>query len=111
VNRGRRQCFVLHLRPGQASRYDELHRTMPSAVAHELAAAGFCNYTLFRHEELVIGYAEGVDDILDALAVVGRSEPFRQWAADFTGVFLNRDRSVETSSPDVCQEIWHLDDE
>ena len=49
---GRRHCFVLHLRPGQASRYDELHHAMPSAVAQELTAAGFRNYTLFRHEDL-----------------------------------------------------------
>jgi len=83
---GSRQCFVLYLRPALASRYDALHHTMPPAVAQELAAVGFRNYTLFRHEELVVGYAEGVDDILDALAVVGRSESFGRWAADFSEV-------------------------
>ncbi len=108
---GSRQCFVLYLRPGQASRYDELHRTMPSAVAQELAAVGFRNYTLFRHKELVIGYAEGVDDILDALASIGHSESFRRWAADFTDVFLNSGPADEGSSPDICREIWHLADE
>ena len=108
---GRRQCFVLHLRPGRASRYDQLHHAMPSAVAQELTAAGFRNYTLFRHEDLVIGYAEGIENILDALGAVGDTESFARWAADFTDVFLIGDRIDEANRPDICQEIWHLADE
>ena len=102
---------MLHLRPGQASRYDELHHAMPSAVAQELTAAGFRNYTLFRHGDLVIGYAEGIDDILAALGTVGDTESFERWAADFTDVFMSGNRTNEANSPDICQEIWHLADQ
>lgn len=63
-----RLCFVINLRPGGAALYDQLHQGMSARTRETLLACGFSDYTIFRHEDLVIGYARCDPDVDTVLA-------------------------------------------
>lgn len=63
-----RLCFVITLRPGGESLYDELHQNMSEETRATLAQCGFSDYTIFRHENTVIGYALCDPDVDTVLA-------------------------------------------
>jgi L-rhamnose mutarotase len=82
---------------------------MPPEVAQELAAAGLRNYTMFRHEDTVVGYAEDVGDMTGALAALARSDAYTRWAQQFDGVFASgEDCDTVGSDVRICGEVWHL---
>ena len=100
---------MLPLNEGQGQRYDELHHSMDTHLLGTINDAGLRNYTLFRNGDLVIGYVEAEEDFLGCLARAEASDTHAAWAAEFAGVFAERNPSGGGSGIKVIAEIWHLD--
>lgn len=101
-----RLCFFIHLRPGTEAQYERLHREMWPEMTEALVAAGLTNYTLFRRDELVVGYVECVPNVDEAFEKFGATEVAPRWNTAFEQII---DRMTDDTGALLrASEVWHL---
>lgn len=101
-----RLCFFIHLRPGTAAEYERLHREMWPEMTEELRSAGFTNYSLFRRDDLVVGYVQCVPSVDGAFARFGATDVAPRWNAAFEQII---DTMTDNTGALLCaDELWHL---
>lgn len=102
-----RTLYYLRLFPGTEERYDEIHRTVPGAVARGMTDAGLGNVCGFRRGTDVWWYAEAEPDRATAFSRVGKGVVNRRWGHQF------RDVIAEMEAPEGGQiwyeEVFHTD--
>lgn len=101
-----RLCFFIHLKTGQEKEYERRHDEIWPDMAQAVSAAGYTNYTLFRKDLLVVGYAECVPDVATVFALMGEAEVGARWTESFADI-------IDTmTGPDgavlQADEVWHL---
>lgn len=103
-----RCCFAVRLNPGMGPTYDRLHDEMGPEVREAIGRAGFERMTMFRHDDLAVGYAEvrGLPD--HAFARLGTDDAFGAWAAGFDGVFLGGAGDDGIARVEGLAEVWHM---
>lgn len=95
-----RLCFLIELNEGQEERYDRVHREMFPEMHAALVDAGYTNYTIFRHETTVTGYAECEPDVETVLERMAANPVSARWGEALAGV---------ARRPLVrAQEVWRL---
>ncbi|WP_064745132.1 L-rhamnose mutarotase [Pseudonocardia acaciae] len=102
----RRYCFTFTIIPGREAEYDRRHREVWPELVAALRANGVSNYSIFRRDRLVIGYAECEPDGPTAFGAVGDTEVNRRWAEWFGDVLV--ELADGTGGPAACAEVWHL---
>jgi len=100
-----RTAFVLTVRPDKVDEYVEAHeRVWPDMLA-ALRAAGFRNYTIFRHGNQMFGYFES-DDPDAAAAFMESQEVNTRWQDAMAGLLEER---VPDAGPQTLVEVFRLD--
>ena len=95
-----RLCFVLDVNFGQEETYDRAHREMPPEVREALTECGYSNYTIFRVDGTVIGYAECEPDVKTVLDRQFAHPVIRCWGEGLSGVPKSHLR--------VIDPVWRL---
>lgn len=103
---------VIRLRPDQRETYLRLHAAVWPSVEQTLREANFRNYTIFLHDDLLVGYYEYVGDDYDADQRLIAADPQTQewWKlTDPCQESLAEPGSGHWWAP--MREVWHLADE
>jgi L-rhamnose mutarotase len=106
----RRVGQVIELRDETAAEYIELHRAVPRDVLDMLERANVSNYTIFRHDGLLLGYFEyrGWDFEGDMARIADDPATQRWWS-----VVTPMQRSLRSSPEDewwlTIEEVFHHD--
>lgn len=95
-----RLCFIIELNPGKEEQYDRVHREMFPEMHEALVGAGYSNYTIFRLNQTVVGYAECEPDAKTALEFMGKHPVSERWGEALAGVAK---RPLE-----LAEEVWRL---
>ena len=104
-----RLLFVMTLHPGKVQEYERRHEAVWPALLADLYNAGWRNYSLFRRDLQVYGYAECYPDVASAQAAMAGSTANAEWAAWFGDVIAE----ITTDSGDLirAEECWHMDED
>ncbi len=101
-----RVCFLIHLNPGREAEYERLHEEMWPRMSKALTDSGFTNYSLFRRDQLVVGYVECVPSAEEAFATYGATPVSVEWNAAFEGIIASM--TDESGELLAAEEVWHL---
>lgn len=101
-----RYCFVMRIRPGTEAKYERRHDEIWPEMVEALRHAGIRNYTLFRREQEVVGYAECHPDAATAWSRVVATDANRRWQDWFADVIVSRS---DGGSEGAYREVWHLE--
>lgn len=101
-----RLCFMMTLAPGQEAEYERRHAEIWPEMVEALQRSGFRNYSLFRRDLVVIGYAECEPDVGTVLEAMTAEPVNARWGASFGDII----RSLADESGDLIDftELWHL---
>lgn len=95
-----RLCFIIELNPGKEETYDRVHREMFPEMHEALVEAGYTNYTIFRANHTVVGYAECEPDVKTVLDFMAKHPVSKRWGEALAGV---------TRRPlELAGEVWRL---
>jgi L-rhamnose mutarotase len=100
-----RTAFVLNVRPDKIDEYVEAHEHVWPEMLDALRAAGFRNYTIFRHGNQMFGYFES-DDPDAAAAYMEAQEVNTRWQDAMAGLL---DERVPDAGPQALAEVFRLD--
>lgn len=100
-----RAAFVLQIRPDKVEEYVAAHAAVWPEMLDALRAAGFRNYSIFRHGIQAFGYFEA-DDPAAALEAMADSEVNARWQDAMAGLLEQR---VADDGPGLLPEIFRLD--
>lgn len=102
-----RLLFIMKIRPGQVAEYERRHEAVWPALLADLYCAGFRNYSLFRRDRDVYGYAEcetSGDAAFGALAASAVNAEWGRWFTDVLERLPSGDGLVRAA------EVWHMDE-
>jgi L-rhamnose mutarotase len=99
-----RLCFIFTVREGQEDEYDRRHQEMWPELIVLIRASGMTNYTIFRRDRLVVGYAE----CMPTIAATQRPELDpdgigSRWATAMADVLEQTTDGLPSAT-----EVWHL---
>lgn len=100
-----RAAFVLQIRPDRVGEYVAAHAAVWPEMLDALRAAGFRNYSIFRHGTQAFGYFEA-DDPAAALETMAGSQVNARWQDAMAGLLEQR---VADDGPGLLPEIFRLD--
>ena len=76
----RRFGQIIGLKSDQIEQYERLHAAVWPEVLAMISACNICNYTIFRHGELLYAYFEYVGDDYEAdMAKMAADPKTREW--------------------------------
>lgn len=101
--------FTMRLRAGAEAEYERRHLDVWPTLVADLYAAGWRNYSLFRRDRTVHGYAECHPDVATANAAMAASTANVQWATWFEDVI--EELTDAHGALFTAQEVWHMDEE
>ena len=101
---------VIGLKPDQIEAYERLHAAVWPDVLTMISACSICNYSIFRHNDLLFAYFEYVGDDYEADMAKMASDPrTREWWAWTEPM----QAPLETRRPDewwaTMKEVFHTD--
>lgn len=101
-----RLCFFINLVSGSEEEFDRRHREIWPEMTDAMSTAGYTNYTLFRRDTTVVGYAECVPGVASAGESMGATEIAVRWNESFGGII----ESMADSEGNLLRadEVWHL---
>ena len=100
-----RTAFVLRVRPDRIEEYVEAHARVWPEMLDALRAAGFRNYTIFRHGNEMFGYFES-DDPGAAAAYMEAQDVNTRWQDAMADLLEER---VPDAGPQTLVEVFRLD--
>ena len=102
-----RICFTFEIRPGTEAEYKRRHDEIWPELVDAIRESGFRNYSLFRRDLQIVGYAECHPDRATAFAKLGAYEANARWATWFEDVIVRL--TDEQGNLFYFDEVWHLD--
>ncbi len=102
-----RVCFTFQLKPGTEDEYKKRHDEIWPELVDAVKESGFTNYTLFRRDLQVIGYAECVPDVATVFGKIGSYDVNTRWSKWFED--LIEQLTDEHGQMFYAPEVWHLD--
>lgn len=106
-----RYSFLLQVRPEMLAEYRERHRAVWPEMLRALAAAGWCNYSIFaRNDGLLVGYVEATD-LAAAQAAVAGTEVNARWQAEMSRYFVGLDGRGPDEGLLLLDPIFNLDEQ
>jgi L-rhamnose mutarotase len=103
-----RICFTFQLRPGMEAEYKRRHDEIWPELVAAIKDAGISNYSLFRSDTRIIGYAECEPTAAAAFAAVGATDVSRRWTEWFVPEVIPG-LAAEDGTLIQLDEVWHLD--
>ena len=101
-----RLCFMMTLTPGREAEYERRHDKIWPEMMEALHRVGFRNYSLFRRDLHVIGYAECEPDVATVLDAMAAEPVNARWGASFGDIIATR--ADESGNLIDFTELWHL---
>jgi L-rhamnose mutarotase len=100
-----RLCFVISVVRGAEEEFDRRHAEIWPEMSTAMRAAGYSNYSLFRRDQTVIGYAECHPSVESAAASMAAKEVAERWNASMVGLV-----DYPGAGPSLVrfEEVWHL---
>lgn len=98
--------YIYRLKPGAGTAYDDFHARVPNDLLELITSVGIRDYTIWRHEEIVVCEFEatlGYRATVDALA---ESPVQDEWTRKMMPLFDSIDRDGE---PLWLREVFRLD--
>lgn len=102
-----KHCFVLEVRPGYEDEYKRRHDEIWPELAEDIRAAGFRNYSIWRHGLLLIGYFE-IDDLSKAISKLTNSDANKRWG-EYMGPIMKIEIDPATNFAYQLPCMWDLD--
>lgn len=102
-----RVCFTFDIYEGKEEEYKRRHDEIWPELVHDIKAAGFKNYSLFRRGTTVVGYFEVDPDAATAAKIMASSEASARWAKVFNEIIVNLNDGYGNLMS--MAEVWHLD--
>lgn len=81
--------YIYRLKPGMGPAYDEKHRAVWPEILALIDAAGFYDYQIWRHDEIVVCRMRTRDGFSKAAAITAASEVQRRWTASMSDIFAS----------------------
>jgi L-rhamnose mutarotase len=102
-----RLCHVFRIAPGTEEEYVRRHVEIWPEMVEAMKAAGFANYTLYRHGLDVIAVCECQPDVETCFARFGEFDVGARWRAFMEGIVF--DLTDEHGALRRYDEDWHLE--
>lgn len=109
-SRIQRFATLVRLRPEHREEYLRLHTEVWAEVTAAIGAANISNYSIFLHDNLLVGYYEysGNDHATDMANLAADTATQRWW--DLTDPCQERmDGTPVGEQWALAREVWHLD--
>ena len=102
-----RLCFFIELHESAELEYERRHDEIWPEMQEAVSAAGYTNYTLFRRDLTVVGYAECVPDVATVMRNMAEAAVTPRWNGSLEGVI----RQLTDSEGNLVRaaQVWHLD--
>ena len=105
-----RIASVLGLPAENVAEYERLHESVWRAVLERLTLSNVTNYSIFRHDELLISYMEYIGDDLEAdMAAIAADPATRDWWAICEPLQRPLESRAEGAWWKEVPEVFHLD--
>ena len=98
--------FIYRLQPGAGSTYDQLHRQVPDDLLRLIKSVGIRDYTIWRHEEIVVCEFEATQGYRATAEALAASDVQKDWTSQLWSLFKSVDRDGE---PLWLREVFRLD--
>jgi L-rhamnose mutarotase len=90
--------FIYRLKPGAGEEYDRAHTRVPEELLDLLAEAGISDYTIWRHEEILVCEFQSALGFENSHQLLSASDVQRRWTESLTHLFEKID--------DNGQPLW-----
>lgn len=98
--------FIYRLQPGAGPAYDAHHERVPEALRSLIHSAGICDYTIWRHEEIVVCEFETKRGYRETSRILAASDIQKEWTALLLPMF----ESIEIEGePLWLHEVFRLE--
>jgi len=98
--------FIYRLRPGAGCEYDEHHQQIPEALRRLIDSAGICDYTIWRHEEVVVCEFETTRGYRETSRILAASDIQKEWTSLLWPLFESTESDGE---PLWLHEVFRLE--
>ena len=99
--------YIYRLNPGAGPEYDEFHTRVPGELLQLIRDAGISNYTVWRHEEIVVCEFDTSLGFERTRAILAASPVQKAWTAQLLHLFDKIDQ--EDGQPQWLEEMFRLD--
>jgi L-rhamnose mutarotase len=98
--------YIYRLKPGAGATYDLAHRAVPQELLDLIAEAGISNYTIWRHEEIVVCEFDTAIGYDASTALLAASDIQKQWTKSLLHLF---DKIDDGGEPLWLREVFRWD--
>lgn len=98
--------YIYRLKPGAGPQYDQAHTNVPEALLSLIREAGISNYTIWRHEEIVVCEFDTRLGFEHTQSLLASSAVQQEWTAQLRHLFEQIDDNGE---PLWLTEVFRLD--
>jgi L-rhamnose mutarotase len=75
-----RICQLVNVRPEEVAEYEQIHKEVWPGVLQTITACNITNYSIFRHNDLLIAYFEYTgDDLAADMAKMAADPTTQEW--------------------------------
>lgn len=100
--------YLYRLKPDAGPEYDQLHNDVPMKLLELISAAGISNYTIWRHEDIVVCEFDTVLGFEKSAAILDASPVQAHWTAKLGHLFQQID---DGGAPLWLKEVFRFDGE
>ena len=83
--------YIYRLKPGAGPEYDLAHASVPAEILNLIAEAGISNYTIWRHDDIVVSEFDTKLGFEETKQLLAASMVQRNWTARLAHLFLKID--------------------
>lgn len=98
--------YIYRLKPGAGDEYDEIHKNVPDDLLELIRDAGIYNYTIWRHEEIVVCEFDTRHGFETSKLILSTSDAQREWTALLSELF---EKIEQDGEPLWLTEVFHFD--
>ena len=98
--------YIYRLKPGAGPEYDLAHASVPADILNLIAEAGISNYTIWRHEDIIVSEFDTKRGFEETKQLLAASMVQRNWTARLAHLFLKIDADGD---PLWLQQVFRYD--
>jgi 3-oxoacyl-[acyl-carrier protein] reductase len=102
-------AWITRLKPGRGADYARAHRMVPPEVATAIRDAGIKRYTIFRHDDALIGVFD-TDDLAGTIRRLVDSPVLQRWRAAMDE-FIEHEAEAASGFRPLLPIVWRLGEE
>ena len=103
-----RHCFFMQVNSGSEEEYKRRHDEIWPELTAVIVDAGIRNYSIFRKDNMLVGYFE-CEDFSRSIESLNASSVMKEWGEYMTPL-MSAEIDPETSFPEQGSIVWSLDE-